>query len=99
MTGLFQIRRIGKRYTILTSDLQETLLRLYEKDVSGPTIDDINYWLVVDEEKHRQVMTDEDIINSVLKNYNSKNEQDSNTSSIMCTVTHYNILSVFNICF
>jgi hypothetical protein len=58
---------------VLTSDLQEAIPELCEKDRSGPTIADIsNYWLAGGEEENLQIVTEEEIIKNVLEN-NSEN--------------------------
>jgi hypothetical protein len=44
------------------------------------------YWLAVGEEENFQIMIDEEIINNVLEDDNSKNEQESGTPLIICTM-------------
>jgi hypothetical protein len=46
-----------------------------EKGSSGPTFADISNWLAGGEEENIQIMTDEEIINNVLQDDHSKNEQ------------------------
>jgi hypothetical protein len=60
--------------TVLTSDLQEARVELYEKCSSGPTIADISNWLTGGEEENLQIMTDDKIINNVLAARMSKSQ-------------------------
>jgi DNA-directed RNA polymerase specialized sigma subunit len=72
--------------SVLTSDLQEAIAELCEKGSSGPIIADISNWLAGGEEEYLQIMTDEGIINSVLQDSNSENEQESSTPLIIHTI-------------
>jgi DNA-directed RNA polymerase specialized sigma subunit len=84
--------------TVLTSDLQEAIAELCEKGSSNPTIDNISSWLDGGEEENIQIMTDEEIINSVLED-NSENEQESSTPPIIRTISHDDSVSAFNTCY
>jgi hypothetical protein len=81
--------------TVLTSDLQEAIADLCEKGSSGPTIADISNWLAGDEQENLPIMTDEEIINNVLGDGNSENEQESSTPPIICTIQHNDAMSAF----
>jgi hypothetical protein len=74
--------------TVLTTDLQEDIAELCEKDWSGPTIADISNTLAGGEEENLQVMTDEETTNNVLEDDNSENEQESSTPPNIRTMRH-----------
>jgi hypothetical protein len=82
LTGPEEMQNDG---IVLTSDLQEATAKMCEKGLSGPAIADISNWLAGDEQENLPIMTDEEIINNVLVD-NSKNEQESSTPLIICTI-------------
>jgi hypothetical protein len=64
-----------------------------------PTTADISNWLAGGEEEGLQTMTGEEIVNSVLEDGNSENEQESSTPLIICTIRHDDAMSAFNMCY
>jgi hypothetical protein len=90
---------LGSDGTVLTSDLHEAIAELCEKGLSGPTIDDISNWLTGGEEENLKIMTDEEIIDNVLEDENSKTEQETSTPLIIRTIQHDDAMSAFNTCY
>jgi hypothetical protein len=85
--------------TVLTYDLQEATAELFEKGSSGPTVADISNWLAEGREVNFQIMTNEEIINNVLEDYNSENEQESSTPPIIRKIRHDDAMDAFNTCY
>jgi hypothetical protein len=56
-------------------------------------------WLAGGGEENLQIMTDEEIINNVLEDNNSENEQESSAPLIIRTIRHDDATSASNTCY